>query len=49
LDDLIWKEELPIFDDGTYFKTTMKPSQDEENIVGGLDMYYCKPFDFRTK
>ncbi len=49
LDDLIWKEELPIFNDGTYFKTTMKPSQDEENIVGGLDMYYCKPFDFRTK
>lgn len=49
LDDLIWKEELPVFKDGTFFRTTLKPSQDEENIVGGLDMYYHEPFDFRTR
>lgn len=49
LDDLIWKEELPVFKDGTFFRTTLKPSQDEENIVGGLDMYYHEPFDFCTR
>ncbi|MDO5760831.1 MAG: hypothetical protein Q4Q06_07380, partial [Bacteroidota bacterium] len=47
--DIYFKEHMPLFGNGILFKQEEKLSQDEEDIIYSLDMYYSKLLDFGSK
>jgi hypothetical protein len=48
--DLIWSENLPLFNDGLFINVNKKLTSDEESIKFGFDIYSIDAFkQFRTK
>ena len=48
--DLIWCENLPLFNDGLFINVNKKLTSDEESIKFGFDIYSIDAFkQFRTK
>lgn len=47
--DIYYNEQMPLFRNGILFKQEEKLTEDEQDIIYSLDMYYSKQLDMGTK